>query len=1039
MEHNHANKASIPRGKTEGMQSNLHVTGSPGWMGYLATLLMEAALTSLLRVIQPHFPIANFPIPYVLLIMAVAYMFGEGPAILAFFVGLAAFTYFFVYPLHVFWPPAATPEGWARLTAFLLGTLVVGFATIMIRRSAHRAQRFASVLQESNTLLQGEISERKRIEDELINSESRYRSLFSGMSEGFALHEVICGADGKPYDYRFLEVNQAFERLTDLKREDVVGKTVMQVMPETEAYWIEAYGKVALTGTPAQFENYTRGIGKHFEAIAYSPAKGQFATLFIDITEQVAMRQQLESERNLLQTMMESTNSSLVYLDSEFNFIMVNSAYARGSGHTAEELIGRNLFDLLPNAENEEIFKRVRDTGVPAKFVARPFEFADQPWRGITYWDWTLTPLKDIIERVQGLMFSLVDVTERIRAKKMSEALNDINAAVNSTPDFDVMMQRVVVEACKAMGTETAAIALHENGFWVPRYVHGFPESAIGIGFSDDEVPFAVTAAQTGKPVTINDAFADERVNPDVRKAYDARSILVVPLMVMEQTLGAFFFNHHLNPVHFSESQIDFAAKLGSALSLAIENAHLFTDLQTELAERKRTENELEALVKLLRMANEQQEFDVLMQTVVDNLKLSSGCEAIGIRLKSGNDFPYYATSGLSEEFVEKEKHLCSPTQSGESALDEDGKPVLECMCGNVICGRSDPSKPYFTERGTFWTNDIKELVASLSEDDPLMRNLRGTCVEEFESVTLIPLRTGGETYGMIHIMDKRKGRFDQPLISLLEEAGNILANVVARKQAKTELGEARDTAEHQLHILQKALIPSKPTVGVGYNIASTYIPAFTEQAIGGDFFDVFATQNGKVGILIGDVSGKGIKAAAMAAAARSTVRAFAYESSTADEALTHANVVLCSQSDSDSMSFITMFLAILDPTTGDLLYSSAGHPPAGIYRADGSTEFLGQSDLPVGIMENVHYCKMQANLGFGDKIVLYTDGVSEARHSGMLFGTEGIEKVLKEHGHEPAAELMANLLSAAIDWGLGRLTDDTAIIIIDREASHQD
>jgi len=128
----------------------------------------------------------------------------------------------------------------------------------------------------------------------------------------------------------------------------------------------------------------------------------------------------LMQETDTLETIMENTGAQVAYLDPDFNFIRVNSAYAKGSGYPAEELIGRNHFALFPDEENEAIFKQVRDTGKPVEFHDKPFEYEYQPWRGITYWDWTLVPVTNASGEVQGLVLSLVDTTER---KMMEEGL----------------------------------------------------------------------------------------------------------------------------------------------------------------------------------------------------------------------------------------------------------------------------------------------------------------------------------------------------------------------------------------------------------------------------------------------------------------------------------------------------------------------------------------------------------------------------------------------------------------------------------------
>ncbi|EMS79789.1 PAS domain S-box protein [Desulfotignum phosphitoxidans] len=137
----------------------------------------------------------------------------------------------------------------------------------------------------------GDITARKKAEQE-------YKTLFREMLDGFALHEIICDDSKTPVDYRFLDINPAFERMTGLKAASVVGRTVMDVLPTTESYWIETYGAVALSGEPITFENYSAEIGKHFEVTAFCPAPGQFACIFQDITE----RKRAEADRDVLQT-----------------------------------------------------------------------------------------------------------------------------------------------------------------------------------------------------------------------------------------------------------------------------------------------------------------------------------------------------------------------------------------------------------------------------------------------------------------------------------------------------------------------------------------------------------------------------------------------------------------------------------------------------------------------------------------------------------------------------------------------------------------
>ena len=134
-------------------------------------------------------------------------------------------------------------------------------------------------------------------------AEERYSVIFREMLDGFALHEIICDAAGKPVDYRFIDVNPAFERLTELRADAVVGRTVLEVLPQTEYYWIETYGRVALTREPIQFENFSQALGRYFEVTAFSPAPRQFATIFVDITERKRAALDLQHRDALLEAL----------------------------------------------------------------------------------------------------------------------------------------------------------------------------------------------------------------------------------------------------------------------------------------------------------------------------------------------------------------------------------------------------------------------------------------------------------------------------------------------------------------------------------------------------------------------------------------------------------------------------------------------------------------------------------------------------------------------------------------------------------------
>ncbi|MBN2221249.1 MAG: diguanylate cyclase, partial [Vallitaleaceae bacterium] len=133
-----------------------------------------------------------------------------------------------------------------------------------------------------------------RLKKKESTSKNKYKSLFENMQEGFALHEVICNETGKVVDYRFLEANPAFERMIGAKFEDIEGKTVKEVFPTTEDYWIEAYSKVAMFGEAMTFSNYSSALNKYFKVNVYSPETKRFVTIFTDITDEKIVHEQIQ-------------------------------------------------------------------------------------------------------------------------------------------------------------------------------------------------------------------------------------------------------------------------------------------------------------------------------------------------------------------------------------------------------------------------------------------------------------------------------------------------------------------------------------------------------------------------------------------------------------------------------------------------------------------------------------------------------------------------------------------------------------------------
>ena len=190
-------------------------------------------------------------------------------------------------------------------------------------------------------------------------------------------------------------------------------------------------------------------------------------------------------------------------------------------------------------------------------------------------------------------------------------------------------------------------------------------------------------------------------------------------------------------------------------------------------------------------------------ETTVDFFRECSGFEAVGIRLKCDEDYPYFETSGFPTEFVKLENSLCVRDASRQLIRDSNGYPIHECMCGNVICGRFDPSRPFFTTRGSFCTNCTTKLLATTTDVD-LQARTRNRCNGKgYESVALIALRVGEEKLGLLQLNDRRKGLFTPEKILMWERLADYLAVAIAKVQAEESLQKAHENLQMQSEELQ--------------------------------------------------------------------------------------------------------------------------------------------------------------------------------------------------------------------------------------------
>jgi serine phosphatase RsbU (regulator of sigma subunit) len=269
---------------------------------------------------------------------------------------------------------------------------------------------------------------------------------------------------------------------------------------------------------------------------------------------------------------------------------------------------------------------------------------------------------------------------------------------------------------------------------------------------------------------------------------------------------------------------------------------------------------------------------------------------------------------------------------------------------------------------------------------------------------------------------------------SAMELAGELrfcafVRDITERKRSERELRENKEQFRVAREIQQRLFPKAAPNLP-GFEIGGASYPA---EATGGDYFDYLPMLNGRLGIILGDVTGHGVGPALLMAETRAYLRVLAGRREDVGEILTRANGVLAE--DVGAERFVTLFILRLDPQTKSLTYASAGHPPAHVLDSAGKPKTpLPRTGIPLGMKPDTQYAS-SANipLASGDTILLLTDGIEESLSpEGDLFGSQRALDVLREHRTKPAQQIVDQLYQAVRTFsGNTAQTDDITAVAI--------
>ena len=269
-----------------------------------------------------------------------------------------------------------------------------------------------------------------------------------------------------------------------------------------------------------------------------------------------------------------------------------------------------------------------------------------------------------------------------------------------------------------------------------------------------------------------------------------------------------------------------------------------------------------------------------------------------------------------------------------------------------------------------------------------------------------------------------------------------IARDITDRKKAQNDLAMRYEREKRIAEVLQTSLLLSPTELDIpNVDVAPIYEAAWDEAQLGGDFYDVFTLENGKVALVVGDITGKGLAAAAKTAEIKYALRAFMRETPQPADVLTRLNAVLC---DSISLrnpngidSFVCIAVAVLDPNQNTAAFAVGGIEPPFIVREDGTCDIVDASGLPLGISAVEAYATFHSAVNPGDTIVFVTDGVTEAKNKHDLFGFDRLTECAVAHCASSSPQDLGNIiLAAAHEFAGDKLHDDACILIARRTTS---
>jgi len=560
------------------------------------------------------------------------------------------------------------------------------------------------------------------------------------------------------------------------------------------------------------------------------------------------------------------------------------------------------------------------------------------------------------------------------RSRAEAEALRAVAERVAASGPAAATLDQVGSMAARLLGFTDALVVLERPGDY-------------GLGGGDDEGSrrwlrlwqrHTDVATRDGSPLLVSAEGCEPGEEP-VFRAHAASAALLIPLSRAEAIVGVLVLTSGTRVWSIADHQKSMARTIGTQVSLALENARLYSEVN------RRAEN-LETIFRISHAVASSLQSRIVLNRVLDVVQKILAADAV-----------------MLLTFDTRRKLLTVPMARGilnREMLETQFRP-----------GEDVPGRVYETHE--------PERFDRLGESDTVLLNAARE--QGLRSLLAVPLLARGKSIGVLMVFAESESAFTTDELDLLRTFASQAALAI-------DTAEMYSREHHVASVLRESILPSRLPHIPGIGVGSVYLPASEDAEIGGDYYDLFVSPNGRVVITIGDVCGKGVVAATRTSMLKYSIRGMVAAGLEPGRIIAELNAMLVESG--DPTSIVTLWIGFLDITEGTLRYANGGHPPGLLM--DPTTqkiERLSTTGALLGAVEGAWWTEHTTSMVPGATLLLYTDGVTEARVGPRFFGEGRVRRSLRQGGSAP--QVAERLLASVRRFTSGDLRDDAAILTL--------